>query len=287
MRPGPVATSAPAGVPGRQGRFRLGVAAGAALVTLLLVTAALGPVAAPHRPEATDFEPYRAPGRGFVLGTDHLGRDLLSRVLWGARLSVEVGLLAAGVSVILGALGGLASGLLAEPVDLLAQRLTDILLAVPPLVLALALVAGMGPSARTVVLALILTLAPGMARTLRSVVLVLRQAPFVEAARALGAGVPRVAGRHVLPGLLPTAGTLFTVAVAHAMVVEASLSFLGAGVPADHVSWGSMVTAGVASFERAPWIVLAPGLALTLGILGLTLVGDAIHGAASRRAVGS
>lgn len=252
-------------------------AAGALIVAVLVLAGMFAPELAPHGPKETGFAPYVPPSAAFPFGTDHLGRDQLSRVIWGARLSLYVGLASVLFGVTLGALWGVVTAYFGGLADGASQRLVDTLMALPPIVLALALMAALGQSVNNVVLALAILLAPTAARTLRSVVLSIKASPFVEAARALGCGHWRVIALHVVPNTIATYIVLVTVNIAYAIVVEASLSFLGLGAPPDEPSWGAMLTAGTQALERAPWMFLVPGLAISLTVLGLNLLGDAIR----------
>jgi len=252
-------------------------ALGAVIVLGLVATAVLAPQLAPHGAKETGFAPYVAPGREFPLGTDHLGRDLLSRVIWGARLSLYVGLTSVAFGITLGGLWGIVTAYLGGVADTASQRVVDTLMALPPIILALSLMAALGQSVTNVILALTILLTPTASRTLRSLVLGLRESPYVEAARAAGCSHGRVIARHVLPNTLATYVVLVTVNVSYAIVVEASLSFLGLGAPPDEPSWGAMLTAGTQAIEQAPWMFLFPGLAISVTVFGLNLLGDAIR----------
>ncbi len=252
-------------------------AAGGVIVALLVAAAVFAPTLAPHGPKDTGFAPYLPPSAQFPLGTDNLGRDQLSRVIWGARLSLYVGLASVVFGVTLGALLGIVTAYFGGVADSASQRMVDVLMALPPIILALALMAALGQSVDNVVLALAILLAPTAARTLRSVVLSIKASPFIEAARALGCPHWRVIALHVVPNTTATYIVLVTVNIAYAIVVEASLSFLGLGAPPDEPSWGAMLTAGTQALEAAPWMFLVPGLAISLTVLGLNLLGDAIR----------
>jgi peptide/nickel transport system permease protein len=251
--------------------------AGAVIVLVLVATAVLAPQLAPHGAKETGFEPYVPPGREFPLGTDHLGRDLLSRVIFGARLSLYVGLTSVLFGVTLGSLWGVVTAYFGGVADTTSQRAVDTLMALPPIILALSLMAALGQSVTNVILALTILLIPTASRTLRSLALSIRESPYVEAARAAGCSHRRVVALHVLPNVLATYIVLVTVNVSYAIVVEASLSFLGLGAPPDEPSWGAMLTAGTQAIERAPWMFIFPGLAISLTVFGLNLLGDAIR----------
>jgi peptide/nickel transport system permease protein len=257
-------------------RQPLGIVGGV-IVLVLVATALLAPELAPHGAKETGFAPYVAPGRDFLLGTDHLGRDLLSRVIWGARLSLYVGLTSVIVGITLGGLWGVVTAYFGGAADVASQRVVDTLMALPPIILALSLMAALGQSVNNVIVALTVLLTPTASRTLRSLALSIREMPYVEAARATGCSHGRVIARHVLPNVLATYIVLVTVNVSYAIVVEASLSFLGLGAPPDEPSWGAMLTAGTQAIEQAPWMFLFPGLAISLTVFGLNLLGDAIR----------
>lgn len=252
-------------------------AIGGLIVLALIIVAAFAPWIAPYGPKAADFDAFLTPGGDHIFGTDHLGRDIFSRVVWGARLSLYVGLTSVGVGVTLGALWGITSSFLGGTIDMVTQRVVDVLMGFPPIILALGLMAVLGQSVNNVILALVVLLSPSAARTMRSSVLSLKEMTYIESARAVGSSNLRVIFRHLVPNCLGTYIVLFTVNVAYAIVVEAALSFLGLGSPPDEPSWGGMLTAATASLERAPYIALFPGLAISLVVFGLNLLGDAIR----------
>ncbi len=254
----------------------LGVAGGL-IVLVLVLTAALAPQLAPHGAKEAAFAPYQPPSALFPFGTDQLGRDILSRVIWGSRLSLYVGVLSVVFGITLGGLWGVVTAYTGGAADTASQRVVDTLMALPPIILALALMAALGQSVNNVILALTILLTPTASRTLRAQALSLRESPFVEAARAVGCAHWRIIALHVLPNTFATYIVLVTVNIAYAIVVEASLSFLGLGAPPDEPSWGAMLTAGTQAMEQAPWMFLFPGLAISLTVLGLNLLGDAIR----------
>ncbi len=252
-------------------------AIGAVIVLFLILVAMFAPWIAPYGPKVTDFAAFLPPNNQHWFGTDHLGRDIFSRVVWGSQLSLYVGLTSVGVGVTLGALWGIGTAYVGGTIDVVTQRVVDVLMGFPPIILALGLMAVLGQSVNNVVIALVILLTPSAARTMRSSVLSLKEMAYVESARALGASTLRVVFRHLVPNCLGTYIVLFTVNVAYAIVVEAALSFLGLGSPPDEPSWGGMLTAATASLERAPWIAFFPGAAISLVVFGLNLLGDAIR----------
>ncbi|MEK7701119.1 MAG: ABC transporter permease [candidate division NC10 bacterium] len=252
-------------------------AAGAVIVLALVATAALAPQLAPHGAKEAAFAPYLPPSAEFPFGTDQIGRDILSRVIWGARLSLYVGLVSVMFGITFGGLWGVVTAYFGGAADAASQRVVDTLMALPPIILALSLMAALGQSVNNVILALTILLTPTAARTLRSLALSIRESPYVEAARAAGCSHWRVIALHVLPNTFATYIVLVTVNISYAIVVEASLSFLGLGAPPDEPSWGAMLTAGSQAVEAAPWMFLFPGLAISLTVFGLNLLGDAIR----------
>jgi peptide/nickel transport system permease protein len=258
-------------------------AAGAVVVAAMIVAAIWAPQLAPYGAKDAAFAPYAPPGPGHPMGTDQLGRDVLSRVVWGARLSLYVGLVSVVLGVTLGSLWGVVSAYVGGMTDTLSQRVVDSLMALPPIVLALSLMAAIGQSVNNVIVALTILLTPTAARTLRAVALAIMATPFVEAAQAAGGSSARIIARHVLPNCLATYTVLVTTNVSYAIVVEASLSFIGVGAPPDEPSWGGMLTAGTQAVETAPWMIFFPGLAISLAVLALNMLGDAIRDVADPR----
>jgi ABC-type dipeptide/oligopeptide/nickel transport system permease subunit len=261
--------------------FRLGVA----LVTLLLLAAALAPWLAPHDPLRGDLQgAYLVhPGRRFLLGTDTQGRDVLSRVLYGARLSLAVGVISQSVAVTIGVLLGLVAGFYGRWVDALVMRLADITLAFPTLLLLIAVAAAIKPSLPLVFVVIGAVGWAGMARIVRSQVLVLKRAEFVLAAEALGARDWRVLLRHLLPNVRAQVIIAATLGVAGAIMAEAALSFVGLGAQPPTPSWGAMVADGRDLLRVAPWVSFAPGIAIGLAVLGFNLVGDGLREALDPR----
>lgn len=254
------------------------------LVALVLVFAAmaaafLGPVVTPHDPLAHDLENrLEPPSAQHLMGTDNFGRDVLSRVIHGARNSLTVGLVSVAVVTVLGTLLGVASALAGGSVDLIAQRLVDTLIAFPALVLALVLVAAFGPSTAVVIAAVVVALVPQLMRLARASCLELQGRDHVLAARSLGASAWRIMVRHILPHAIPSVLVLASGFVGKALVLEAALSFLGLGIPPPAPAWGRMIFEGASLYlETAPWLTVFPGLALSLVVVAFALLGDALH----------
>ena len=248
------------------------------ILTVLLVLAALAaPLLSPHDPNVQDTSRrLEAPSNEHALGLDDLGRDVLSRIIWGARVSLRVGfsvvLLASSIGITLGAISGYFGGI----VDVLVMRLCDILLAFPGILLAIALVAVLGPSINNVVLALSIIGWVGYARLVRGQVLKVREMEYVVAAKALGAKSPRVIIRHVLPNVINPVIVMATLGLAGAVLAEAALSFLGLGVQPPTPSWGAMLTSGRRYLGLANHLAIYPGVAIMLAVMGLNFLGDGL-----------
>ena len=259
-------------------RYPLG-AAGAVIMGLFVFAAVFADFLTVYDPLSTNAAiSLVPPGADHWLGTDHFGRDVYSRIMYGARISLAVGigstLLGSGFGIVI----GLASGYLGGWVDLLVQRMMDILQALPLLVLALVMAAALGPSLENTIIAISIPLIPYVARVLRSNTLALRELPFIEAAKAVGMSELRIATRHVLPNTLAPLIVLATAQLGSAILTEAALSFLGLGVPEPFPSWGRMLSQSAAEYVRtAPWLVVFPGLAISLAVFGTNLLGDALR----------
>jgi peptide/nickel transport system permease protein len=259
--------------------------AAASLLVLLVVLGAamIAPWIAPASPQRMDvLHRLAAPSRAHPFGTDDFGRDVLSRVIYGARLSVITGVLVVAVSVVAGTALGLVAGSVRRLEEVL-MRFTDALMALPDILLAIALMAALGPSLLDVVLALGVVYTPRVARLVRGAVLVLRRVTFIEAAEALGAGDWRVIRVHILPNLVSPLLVQSTFIFAAAVLTEAALSFLGAGLPPTTPSWGNMIAGAQQYIDRAAWLIFAPGGAILLTVLALQILGDALRDALDPR----
>jgi peptide/nickel transport system permease protein len=242
------------------------------------------PLAMPAFSEAGDASLRLAPpSAAHIMGTDQYSRDIFSRILYGARISLTIGLLAVGISVTLGTLLGAVAGYLGGVVDSVLMRLLDLFMAFPSIVLLLAVVALFEPSVFLVVLALALTQWPFTTRMVRGEILALREREFAEAAKALGFSGARVLVRHLLPNAMPSVVVVATLGIGNAIVLEAGLSFLGLGVPVATPSWGTMVDHGRAYLLDAWWVVTFPGLAIVLVVLAFNLLGDGLRDALDPR----
>ena len=254
-------------------------AIGGAIVFMMVVTALAAPFVSPYDPIDDDYEvKLTGPSTSHFFGTDQFGRDLFSRVLHGARVSLYVGLFSVALGTGAGTLLGLTSGYLGGKVDLLIQRCADVLMAFPFLVLAMAIVATLGASINNVVLAIAIVQAPNVSRVVRSSVLSLKENQYIEAARAIGGSTPRIMLRHIAPNVMAPVIILATAGLGSAILVEASLSFLGVGTPPPLPSWGGELSKAGRQFAQvAPWLAIFPGIAITLAVFGFNLVGDALR----------
>jgi len=264
-------------------------AAGGVLILLMLVTAIFAEVLQTHDPIATDAAAtLAAPSADHWLGTDHLGRDIYSRIVHGARVSLIVGVASTLLGSVLGGIIGLLSGYVGGTTDMVTQRVLDILQGLPLLVLALVMSAALGPAVHNVIIAISIPIIPRAARVIRSSVLSIREMQYVEAARSLGVRHLRIAFRHILPNTMGPFIVLCTAQLGSAILVEATLSFLGLGVPEPYPSWGRMLSVSAAEYaQKAPHLVLFPGIAISLAVFGSNLLGDALRDTLDPRLRGS
>ena len=261
---------------------------GLALVLVLAASAALAPWVAPYDPARQSLVEKRAkPGAKYLLGADEFGRDILSRVIYGSRIALLVGLLSALIAVVGGLVLGTVAGFVGGWVDAVMMRGVEILLAFPYLLLALAIVAALGPGALNTTIAVGIWGMPGVTRIVRGSVLALREAEYVGAARALGAPAEALLRRHILPNVVPGLIVYATLFMANAILLEAALSFLGLGVRPPTASWGLMVSTGRDVLLVAPHVATVPGLAIMVAVLAFNLVGDGLRDALDPRLRGS
>jgi peptide/nickel transport system permease protein len=263
-------------------RHPLGVVGGT-LIVLLVALAALAPLIAPFDPIEQPARRLQPPSGSYLLGTDEFGRDIISRLIFGARVSLQVGVISVGLALLIGGVLGLVSGYFLGGVDIVVQRIVDIMLAFPSVILIIALAGVLGPSLLTAMIAIGIVYAPSFARIARGSTLAISQDQYVEAARALGAGAPRIISRHVLPNIAAPLIVQTTLAFSTAILAEAALSFLGLGTQPPDPSWGTMLGAGRRYMELAPWVAIYPGLAIMLSVLGFNLLGDALRDALDPR----
>lgn len=254
-----------------------GVVAGGGILLLLVAMAAAAPLLTPFDPtELTPRFRLRAPGGEHLLGTDMAGRDVWSRVAYGARISLFIGFAAAVLALSVGTLVGLVAGYV-RALDGLLMRIMDGLMAIPGILLAIALVSLSGATLGTVILAIFVPEIPRVARLVRSIVLSIREEPFVEAAIGLGTPVRLILWRHILPNTLPALIVQGTYIAASAILIEALLSFIGAGLSPTLPTWGNTIAEGRDVFQRAPWIILAPGAFLAATVLAINVMGDGLR----------
>jgi len=259
-------------------RYPLG-AFGAVIMALCVFAALFAPYITVYDPLSTNsaFSLAR-PSAQHWLGCDFMGRDVYSRIVYGSRISLAVGIGSLSLGLTCGVLIGLTSGYLGGWIDLAAQRLIDILQSLPLLVMALLMTASLGPSLKNTIIAISIALIPSSARVVRSTTLSLREQPFVESAKAIGMSELRIALRHVLPNTLAPLIVLATAQFGSTILTEATLSFLGLGIPEPHPSWGRMLSESAAEYVRtAPWLVIFPGLAISFVVFGTNLLGDALR----------
>ncbi|MBX9592466.1 MAG: ABC transporter permease [Hyphomonadaceae bacterium] len=259
-------------------RYPLG-AIGALIMIVFVATAVFADAIATFDPLTTNARASLAPPGGqHLLGADFMGRDVLSRIIYGARISLAVGLGATALGCLIGMIVGLTSGFFGGWFDLIVQRLIDIMQSLPLLVMALVMAASLGPSLTNTIIAIAIPLVPNVARIIRSNTLSLREMPYVEAARAIGMSEMRIAVHHVLPNTLAPLIVLATAQFGSAILVESALAFLGLGIPEPHPSWGRMLSESAAEYVRtAPWLVIFPGVAISAVVFGTNLLGDAIR----------
>jgi peptide/nickel transport system permease protein len=253
--------------------------AGMVLVAVFGVLAAAGPALAPHDPLEVTVDRLQGPSLDHLLGTDGLGRDMLSRLLHGARLSLGAAVLSSVLVTAIGTAVGTLSGFAGGIVDKLCMRLVDVILTIPGLILALAVTGLFEPSLLAVMLGLVTIIWAGYARIVRGLVLAIKGRPFVEADRAAGAGPGRVVTRHVVPNMISPVIVLATVEIGQLLLAISTLTFLGLGAPPPTPEWGAMLNDGRTYFLSDPHVVVIPGVAISLAVLGFNLVGDGVRDA--------
>jgi peptide/nickel transport system permease protein len=260
-------------------------AVGAALILLMVVMAVTADFIAPYNPLANDYTAMlAAPSAEHWLGTDAHGRDVLTRIIYGSRTALMVGLGASLLGAVLGSLIGVASAYFGGRIDLIVQRFMDVLFAFPVIILALAVVAVLGTGPENVILAIAAPMVPRCARVVRASALAVREMPYVDAARASGFGHRRIILRHMMPNVMAPILIMATAFLGEAILLEASLSFLGLGVQEPTAAWGLMLRGAAVEFaETAPWMAIFPGLAISLGVFGFNLFGDSLRDALDPR----
>lgn len=250
---------------------------GLMLILLLVVVGLLAPMLAPYGTNEFAGRPGQAPTMDFPFGTDKFGQDVFSRVIRGARISLQVGFIAVALGTLAGLLIGAWSGFKGGVVDVVAQRMVDTAIAFPQILFLLVIVRVMGPSMRNVIIAIAILIIPSVARIVRSAALVERNNLYIEAARAMGASDGRILLRHIVPNVAPIAIVVATTLLGGAILAEASLSFLGLGIPPPNPSWGNDINVARTTFPINVSAALFPGLAISLTVLGFNLLGDALR----------
>ena len=253
---------------------------GAVIVAFAILVAVLAPVIAPYDPyEPHPTEAFVGPSSEYLLGTDQIGRDVLSRLIYGARISLYVGIVSVLVGTTIGTIIGISSAYFGGIADLFIQRVLDAIMSFPGIILAIAIMAAFGSaSLENIIITLMIIFAPGAARTIRSRVLSLKEMDFVLAAKAIGAGDRRILFRHLAPNVASLYIVFFSITVGFAIIAEASLSFLGIGAPPDAPSWGGMLAQSTSKgVDLAPWMAIFPGIAIGLIVFGFNLFGDALR----------
>ena len=265
-------------------RYPLGTV-GAMLILLLMVMAVFAPLIATHdRFALSSRERRQAPSAEHYFGTDELGRDIFSRIVYGARISLQVGFISVGLGVTFGSLIGLLCAYFRGAVDFWLQRLVDALFAFPTIILALTIVAVLGASTTNVIVAVGIVSIPRISRVVRSAALAVMAQPYIEAARSMGSNHSRIVFQHILPNVMAPIIVVATAGFGGAILSEASLSFLGVGTPPPNPSWGIMLSGAAQQFIRvAPWMALFPGIAISLAVFGFNLFGDALRDALDPR----
>ena len=253
---------------------------GAVICLAILLAAVLAPWLAPYDPADQDIiARLQPPGGEYPLGTDQFGRDILSRLMWGARISLSVSLSAIAIAMVIGGAIGMISGYVGGRFDLFVMQVMDVLLSFPSLILGLIVVALLGPELTNLIVAIALTAIAPFARIARAPTLALKERAFVEAGRALGYSHSRILFRHILPNITSEVMVMGTLWLATAVRVEASLSFIGLGVKPPTPTWGGMTRDGFENILDAPWLAVFPGIAILLLVLGLNMVGDGLRDA--------
>lgn len=253
---------------------------GMTVLGIIIFAAIFAPYIAPHDPiKQNILARYKAPSSKYLLGTDELGRDILSRIIYGARYSLLIGVISISIALLLGIFLGVVAGYFGGRVDLLLMRLIDILLAFPYILLAIAIVAILGPDLQNAMLAISIVNVPRFARIIRSSVLTIKENEFIQAAKALGASDLRIIVRHLLPNCLGPLIVQSTLSMASAILSAAGLSFLGLGAQPPTPEWGAMLSDARSALQIAPWVVTFPGLAIMLNVLGFNLLGDGLRDA--------
>lgn len=251
---------------------------GGTIVGIIILLAIFAPLVAPFAPyEQHNVDQLLPPNRTYLLGTDEFGRDILSRVIFGARISIQVAVVSVSIGLALGTLAGLMAAFYGGWVDMLVMRLADILFAFPAILFAIAVLAVLGPSLTNVMIAIGVIFIPIFTRVIRAAAMTIVQEQYVEASRASGASSMRIIWKHVLPNAMAPLIVQTTLAVSYAILTEASLSFLGLGAQPPEPSWGTMLNVGRGFMNFAPWTGIVPGVAIFVAVLGFNVLGDGLR----------
>jgi peptide/nickel transport system permease protein len=251
---------------------------GFVIVVVVITLALFAPLLAPYGPETPDFaNVLQSPSSAHLFGTDELGRDVFSRIIWGARVSLLVGVISVGAALMLGTVIGVMAGYFGHSWDAVLMRLMDIIFAFPSILLALAITAVLGPSLVNAMLAIAVVYVPTFARLARGQVLTVRELTYVEASRALGVGDGNIMARHIVPNILAPLIIQSSLLFASAIITESYLSFLGLGIQPPTPSWGNMLKNAIGFLELAPWMAWFPGLAIFFVVIGFNLLGDGLR----------
>jgi peptide/nickel transport system permease protein len=260
---------------------------GLVIIALVVLTAILAPIISPYSPTAQVSRRLLEPGAQYLLGTDEFGRDILSRVIYGSRISLYVGVVSVGLSLVCGSTMGLIAGYVGGRVDTLLMRLIDMLFAIPSLVLAIVIAGLLGPSLTNAMIAIGIVYAPIYTRLVRGEMLVVRNYAYIEAARAVGVDHVGLILRHFLPNIAAPLIIQTSLLLSTAILAEAALSFLGLGAQPPDPSWGAMLGSGRRFMELTPWVAIAPGIAIVITVLGFNLLGDGLRDALDPRLRGN
>jgi len=253
---------------------------GLIFLCILLFIAIFAPLIAPYDPlDDNLMNRYKAPSKDHWMGTDEMGRDILSRIIYGSRISLKVGLLSISVALVFGTLLGILAGFYGGMVDMLIMRVMDIMLAFPSILLAITIVTILGPQLKNAILAIGIINIPRFARVIRSSVISIRESEYIDAARSLGANDIRIIVFHLLPNSLAPLIVQSTLGIAEAILEAAALSFLGLGAQPPQPEWGAMLSDARSALQRAPWVATFPGLAIIFGVFGFNLLGDGLRDA--------
>ncbi|MCF8002302.1 MAG: ABC transporter permease [Halanaerobiales bacterium] len=260
-------------------KSRIGVL-GIILIGFLILVAIFAPYIAPHDPlQQNIIMRYKPPSSTYLLGTDEMGRDILSRIIYGSRISLQVGLFSIGIALVTGVFLGLLAGYYGGILDMVIMRIMDIMLAFPAILLAIAIVAILGPQLKNAMLAIGIINIPRFARIIRSSTISIKESEYIAAARMMGANDLRIIFYHLLPNAMAPLIVQTTLSIATAILEAAALSFLGLGAQPPTPEWGAMLSDARSSLQKAPWVATFPGLAIIFGVLGFNLLGDGLRDA--------